>query len=137
MTDNIMRFLKPFIFVLLAACAAPAEHTQEVSRITADELNMMMTQSGIQLIDVRTPEETSLGIISGSVHIDFYDEQFEEKIRQLDKDAPVVLYCASGIRSARASAIFVRNEFNDIHDLKGGIRGWQAAGYEVEIPNED
>lgn len=131
-----MRILKLFIPVLFAACAAPAEHTQEVSRITSDELNLLLTQSEIQLIDVRTPKETSTGIISGAILIDFYDDQFEEKIGQLDKDAPVVIYCASGIRSARASAIFVRNEFHDIHDLKGGIRGWQAAGFEVEIPDE-
>ncbi|QNL22497.1 rhodanese-like domain-containing protein [Hyphobacterium sp. CCMP332] len=82
----------------------------------------------VQLVDIRTPKEYNQGHILGSENINFYDSDFETRMLQLDKSKPVMLYCASGGRSANASDKLSKLGFTQIIDLKGGIRAWTAAG---------
>ena len=57
----------------------------------------------------------------------------KEKIETLlpDKDAPVVVYCAGGIRSLAAAKILKELGYSDVFSMSKGINGWKAAGYEV------
>lgn len=52
----------------------------------------------------------------------------ETSIGTLDKSKPVLLYCASGRRSAAAREYLIEQGFTDVVDLQGGIRAWTAAG---------
>src|SRR5688500_2648777 len=54
------------------------------------------------VVDVRTPEEMSSGVIDGAINVDFKDSSFTEKINSLDKDKPYFVYCLSGKRSGSA-----------------------------------
>ena len=86
------------------------------------------------LIDVRTPEELSDGIIQGAVNIDFKDPQFTEKISALDKEKPYFVYCLSGKRSGDAVKQMEGAGFKDIYTLKDGIQHWLDEGLETAKP---
>jgi rhodanese-related sulfurtransferase len=78
----------------------------------------------VQLIDVRTSEEYSKGFIEEAQNIDYNSTDFANKISKLDKNKPVLLYCAMGGRSSKASKVFKSQGFKKIYDLKGGFLSW-------------
>jgi len=80
-----------------------------------------------QLIDVRTPEEFAAGNISGATNIDFYNDSFQTKLAELNKDKPVLVYCKSGGRSGKTSKQLSKLGFKEIYDLKGGYTAWSKA----------
>jgi len=83
-----------------------------------------ISNNGIQLIDVRTPDEYSQGHIKGAFLINFFSEYFKENLNKLDKNKPVYVYCKSGGRSAKTSEILADMGFTKIVDLKGGFLAW-------------
>ena len=111
------------------ACG-PAQAPQ-VSVIGNEELVELLKNPDVQLVDVRTPEEVSYGIIENATIIDFYDPKFEQKIAAFDKEKPIVLYCAAGGRSAQAGQRLAGLGFQEIYDLGVGFRGWKAGGYPI------
>ena len=80
-----------------------------------------------QLLDVRTPEEWSEGIIKGALKINFFEANFSEQLNNLDKTKPVYVYCKSGGRSGKASNQ-LRNKGFTVYNLIGGISAWKAEG---------
>ncbi|MCP4120939.1 MAG: rhodanese-like domain-containing protein [Bacteroidetes bacterium] len=85
------------------------------------------------LLDIRKPMElVESGIISGAVNYDFYEDDFRSRIDKLDKDVPVMIYCRSGNRSGKSQNLFKELGFKEVYDLGGGMKGWLAAGKEVE-----
>jgi rhodanese-related sulfurtransferase len=116
---------------------APAATEQAVTPITAIDadayLSLQASTSDLQLLDVRTPEEVAGGIIAGARHINVHDANFAEKATQaLDKNAPLVLYCKVGGRSAKAADLLSAQGFSKIYNLTGGIVAWEAAGKPVQ-----
>lgn len=73
-----------------------------------------------QLVDVRTPDEYMSGAIEGSKNIDYFSADFLAGINKLDKEAPVVLYCRSGRRSAKAGENLIQAGFKEVYNVKGG-----------------
>jgi len=84
---------------------------------------------GAHLIDVRTPAEWSNGMIKGALKIDFLGSEFNDRINELEKNIPVLVYCASGGRSSKAMNILVEKGFVTVYDLDGGFGAWMAKGY--------
>ena len=99
-----------------------------VQLITFDEFETVSKINGVQLIDVRTPEEYSDGHILNSKNIDFLDKNFELYIQKLDKKSPVIVYCQSGGRSAKSALKLLSNSFVKIYDLDGGFSKWLSEG---------
>jgi len=83
------------------------------------------------LIDVRTPEEFASAHIDGAINIDIRSADFEEQIASLDQDAVYFIHCRSGKRSTRACNIMEERGFKYLHNLEGGILGWQKEGHPV------
>lgn len=82
---------------------------------------------GIILLDIRTPEELAEnGSIVGAKNLDFYDNDFENKLKDMDLEAPVMLYCRSGGRSGEAAAMMKELGFKQVYDLNGGYNAWLA-----------
>ncbi len=85
--------------------------------------------AGVQLIDVRTPREYNAGHIEGAVLLDISKRDvFNNGIDALDKNRPVLVYCAVGGRSAAAAKLLADKGFPQIVDLNGGINAWVDAG---------
>lgn len=77
------------------------------------------------LLDVRTPEEYNEGHVEGAINIDYYNETFSAQMDSLDKSKPVLVYCRSGSRSAKAAEILRQKGFKEVYEMKEGIIGWQ------------
>jgi molybdopterin/thiamine biosynthesis adenylyltransferase/rhodanese-related sulfurtransferase len=103
-----------------------------IKEIDVDEAYRLFKVEGQNtFVDIREPEELSLGYIKGSVFI--RADELEMQARHLlpDKKAPLVLYCASGIRSLLTAQTLKEMGYDDVRTVAGGIEAWKAAGYEV------
>lgn len=83
------------------------------------------------ILDVRTPEEFAEGHLEGAILVDFYDEDFEDQLAELDPDVPYLLYCRSGNRSSQTRPIMERLGFRDVADVDGGIVAWLDGDHPV------
>jgi len=94
-------------------------------RRSQEEVSVMRkaVSDGGLLLDVRTANEFNGSHLDGALNIPVGDLQ--NRLGELGpKDRAVVVYCASGGRSARASKMLRAKGFNEVHDL-GSIRNWQ------------
>src|SRR2546428_6918307 len=83
-------------------------------------------------IDVREDHEYERDHAAGARHVGrgILERDIEEILP--DKDAPIVLYCGGGFRSALAAESLQRMGYRNVVSMDGGIRAWRAAGYPVE-----
>jgi rhodanese-related sulfurtransferase len=82
-----------------------------------------------QLVDVRAEHEWRAGRIEGAVHLPL--AELSERIGELDKDRPVVVYCLGDNRSEMAAEALGGAGF-DAAPMEGGIRAWAEAGLPLE-----
>jgi rhodanese-related sulfurtransferase len=96
-----------------------------------DVFDMQQRGERITLLDVRDLPEVNLGKIPGAVHVS--RGNLETKIEALiPRDAHVVIYCASGNRSAFAAETMTQMGYANVASMAGGIRAWAEAGGDVE-----
>jgi rhodanese-related sulfurtransferase len=81
-------------------------------------------------LDVRTLAEYKEFHIKGAYLIPL--NELEDRLDELPKDKPILVYCRTGHRSAIASDILVKNGFSQVYNMKGGIYEWIKHGYEIE-----
>jgi adenylyltransferase/sulfurtransferase len=88
------------------------------------------------VLDVREQDEVEQGIIPGAIHIP--RGYLELRVEQFapDKDEPVVIYCASGIRSALATETLQEMGYSNVSNLRGGFGAWKEAGLDFVVPRE-
>jgi rhodanese-related sulfurtransferase len=94
---------------------------------------MEMQQHGEQvtLLDCRDLQEVNLGKIPGAAHIS--RGNLETKVEAIiPRDAHLVVYCASGNRSAFAAQTLQEMGYKDVASMATGFRGWAEAGGDVE-----
>jgi NADPH-dependent 2,4-dienoyl-CoA reductase/sulfur reductase-like enzyme/rhodanese-related sulfurtransferase len=84
-----------------------------------------------QLIDLRTAAEVhEVGRIAGSRHIPL--DELRDRLGELDRQRPVLVYCAKGIRGYLGAVILRQHGFENVRNLAGGIKAWTMQGYPVE-----
>ena len=83
---------------------------------------------GAIVIDIRTPEEIQHGKIAGALEMDCSQIDFQAQVEKLDRSKSYLLYCRSGYRSGEVLKLFQHLNFQDIHDLGGGIGEWIRTG---------
>jgi sulfur-carrier protein adenylyltransferase/sulfurtransferase len=91
--------------------------------------------NGTVLVDVREPEEWSAGHIPGAKHVpkSYLESRIEGSVP--DRSAHVVLYCASGNRSAWAARTLIEDlGYDHVESMTGGFTLWKDRGYAVDVP---
>ncbi len=89
--------------------------------LTPQALGRELAQrEGIIVIDVREPEETD-GILRGSRRVPLALLPDAPEIDGIDRSAPIVTVCASGVRAARAAALLTARGFRDVRALAGSV----------------
>src|ERR1700758_2190815 len=91
--------------------------------------------NGAVVVDVREPEEWGAGHIPGAKHVpkSYFESRIEGAVP--DRSAHVVLYCASGNRSAWAARTLIEDlGYENVESMTGGVTLWKDRGYEVEVP---
>lgn len=95
----------------------------EVIRLTPEEAKAMMDAGGVTVVDVRRADEYASGHIPGALLIP-HESIAEEAAEKLpDKNAVILLYCRSGVRSASSAEKLVRLGYQRVYDF-GGILNW-------------
>lgn len=89
-------------------------------QINCPEARQMINQ-GAQLVDVRSPDECARGSVPGAKNIPV--QVLGSYLGQLDPTRPVIVYCASGGRSAMATSMLKSAGFSDVRDL-GSINNY-------------
>lgn len=87
----------------------------------------------MQLLDVRRLEEYNSGHLEHALLADWtMTKEFEERIKYLDKNKTVYVYCLSGSRSGQAAEYMRDHGFATVINMEGGIAAWKNAGKRVE-----
>lgn len=101
------------------------------SEVTPKEaFERLKTSKIIQLMDVRSPEEYRQFRITGSKLIPLHE--LGNRLREIDKIKPVLLYCHSGARSGMALSLLKGKGYTQIAHISGGISAWKRNGLPVE-----
>jgi rhodanese-related sulfurtransferase len=92
---------------------------------------MIDSNPDLVILDVRTQSEYDSGHIQNATFIPV--SELAGRLGELDKNKEILVYCASGGRSATASQTLVDNGFSKVYNMLGGITAWISAGYWIEI----
>ena len=98
-----------------------------VKSMNSEEVKRFITEheeGAYTLLDVRQPGEYEAEHIPGAKLIPL--PALKDGLSQLDKQRPVIVYCASGGRSLAAAQLLSGLDFNEIYNLQGGIKAWQG-----------
>jgi len=106
----------------------------EPFRIGVELFEKMWQADKLTLLDVRTTPEYHAGHLPGTEWIDWFSPNFADEVAKLDKDKFYLVYCAGGVRSARACKKMTGMGFKYLVDLAPGFKGWKAAGKAIEKP---
>jgi rhodanese-related sulfurtransferase len=109
-----------------------AETRARIQEISVKDLMALRHTTGdIVILDVREDKEYNLGTIPGAVTIG--RSNLEKHVEaQVPRDKTVIIFCASGNRSAFAAETLEKMGYEHVRSLKEGFSGWVAEGGEVE-----
>ncbi len=115
-----------------------AEAEFRIKSVSPDEISEEVVSGETLVVDVREPEQWQEGHIPGAINIphgwleskvDPASPSFDPRIRS---DKPLYINCATGRRSALATATLNDMGYEKAINLEGGFQAWEAAGYPVE-----
>lgn len=118
---KIKLLLTCLALTIMISCQAQSEFKS----VGIDEFKIEISKSDVQLVDVRTAQEYSEGHIPGAMNIDVNAPDFEEKIKMLDKNENVAIYCRSGRRSKMAANKLTSIGFKVV-ELNMGFISWDG-----------
>jgi molybdopterin/thiamine biosynthesis adenylyltransferase/rhodanese-related sulfurtransferase/molybdopterin converting factor small subunit len=118
----------------LTAIEWRAQLEDEIEQLRPQQASEWVQDKKAVILDVRTREEWVSGYILGAIHIDkgYLEVQVEQKI--VSRDTPVLVYCASGVRSLFAARTLQMLGYQQVRNLKGGVVQWKNSGKEIETP---
>lgn len=116
-----------------------SEARARIENVAPDDLARRLQDDDVLLVDLRDDDEVRRdGTLPGAKHVTrgmlefradadtaYYDGDFR-------KDRPIVLYCASGGRSALAGATLKDMGFERVAHLDGGVKAWRESGRSLE-----
>lgn len=123
--DNI--FLFGIVLVSGAALLWP-NLQRRGSKISLLQATQLINQGKTLILDVREGAEYAAAHLRDSRHIPL--NELSNRVAELEKfkAKAVIVVCASGMRSSKATAQLKRAGFNEVYSLDGGLAAWQAQG---------
>lgn len=118
-----------FLFSLTVLALAGCADQLATKHVDVQEARQLIEEKkNLQIVDLRTPGElAATGRIEGSININFTSGNFMQQAEKLDKNRPLLLYCAAGSRSAQAAEMLEKEGFKELYDLSPGMNGWLRA----------
>ena len=111
------------------------EQIEEVDPRDVHELQQNGNGNGAVIVDVREQHEFEAAHLPGAVHVPrgYLESRIEGSVA--DRSKRVILYCATGQRSALAAHTLKELlGYEDVASMRGGITLWKDRGYDVEVP---
>ena len=135
-----MQFIQENILLIAVALASGAMLLWPYLRrstggpsVNPTQATQLINREDALVVDVREPGEYGAGHILGAKNVPLSRiDSGGAEIAGKKKDRPVILYCESGNRSAKAAAALKAQGYTRVVNLAGGIGAWQQAGLPVE-----
>ena len=87
------------------------------------------TDPGALIVDVREPDEFIAVRVERAAHVPM--SVFVNRAAELPRDRPLLILCASGVRSSAVTGYLLRSGWTDVTNIEGGIKAWEGAGLPV------
>ena len=100
--------------------------------LSPTEAVMLMNREKAVVVDVCEPAEFAAGHVTGAKNIPVAELESKLPTAVKNKTVPLILVCASGMRSRRAVAVATRLGYDKAQSLAGGMGAWREAGLPVE-----
>ncbi|RAJ10188.1 rhodanese-like domain-containing protein [Arenibacter echinorum] len=113
-------FLFLVVLVLQTGCSQEKKDKMPIGDFKQELLDNAI------LVDVRTPEEFGAGHLENADNINWYDADFSEQFKTVDKNKTIYLYCKMGGRSAKAQEKLESLGFTHVINLEGGYDAVKA-----------
>ena len=106
----------------------------EIDEVDASSARERLEADEVAVVDVREQDEWDEGHIPGAAHVPrgFLESRIESVVP--DRSRPVVVYCASGSRSAFAAKTLEELGYERVASLAGGYTDWKRNGFPFEVP---
>ena len=107
---------------------------KEIKEISVHQLKQKLDDGAMVLVDIRELDEWMQGKIDGSYHLPrgFLELQIENIV--MDREAPLALTCAGGVRSVLAARSLQEMGYTNVYSVAGGFGAWKNVGYRFSIP---
>lgn len=102
-----------------------------ISYISVEELKAKLFDGeNLLLLDTRSKEEYEVSHLKNAIWIG-YKKFDKDKVKNIDKDSKIIVYCSVGVRSEKIGEKLKALEFDNIQNLYGGIFEWINSGYPI------
>jgi len=115
------------VAAILMLASQVAAATRDISSIEAKNL---LARNKPFLLDVRTPQEFSQARLSGAVLIPI--GEFQQRINEVPKNRPILVYCAVGSRSKPVADFLTQRGYKEVYHMADGIVGWYRNGFPIQ-----
>ncbi len=105
-----------------------ADAKSRITEIDTATAAVKLSDDEVSLLDVREPDEYDQGAIPGAVHIPRGHLEAQVEAKLTDKNQPVVVYCAGGVRSAFAADTLQALGYSKVLSMAGGFGKWKDEG---------
>lgn len=127
------RYFYVSIVFFILACSTQGERLKE--DITCRQAKKLIQEhirdTNFVILDVRTEEEYSSGHIEKALFIDYFYDDFQDRIGELDTSKVYLVYCRAGGRSAETIGLMNDLSFNNLYHLYEGMDTWKKKGYKT------
>ena len=124
--DHVVGYLKDG----LRSLESRPDLTDATERLSAPVAAERLEGGAPVAVDVRTPRERDEKRVAGSINIPL--NHLNERLQELPKDRPLLVYCAGGYRSSIATSLLKQQGFENVSELAGGIAAWETAKLPLE-----
>jgi molybdopterin/thiamine biosynthesis adenylyltransferase/rhodanese-related sulfurtransferase len=107
----------------------------EIGEVAPEDVHEKLSQGRKpRILDVREQDEVAQGMLPGADHL--ARAHFESRVEDVlpDKDAEVVIYCATGVRSVFAAKTLSELGYSNVTSMSGGFSRWRDLGFDFTIP---
>ena len=133
-----MNFLiENWLLVLIAVTSGiglflPALKVMGAPGLSPTQAVLLINREKANVVDVRSAEEFASGHLIGSRHVPLDNINADLPKAVTDKKRPLILVCASGMRSQKAQRLATGLGYEQVHSLGGGLKIWQDANLPLE-----
>jgi thioredoxin 1 len=120
-----------FLLMIIASFGLSNAKTQNVKNVDSKAFAELIASNEGIILDVRTLQEYKQGHIENSTLISTNDPKFVEKVKLLQKDKPLYIYCLTGSRSRAVANYLSKNGYSKVYNLTHGILEWQRYGNKI------